>query len=202
MTSLDARLLLWINQGWSHPWLDSIFRTLSATWGFSFPFFALLVALLFLKHRRDGLWLGLSLLLLIVAGDALGNLLKHLLAQPRPCFEMASMVRPPGPCGGGRWGMPSNHALNFFAATAFLGLALRSKGARAGMLLINIGVAISRVYLARHYPSQVLVGAALGIAFGVAGWMVVRRLPFARRLLARQLEKSPQRAVDSHGLGH
>jgi undecaprenyl-diphosphatase len=179
--SLDARVLLAVNQGWAHPWLDALFGLLSAKWGFSFPFLALVVALLLLRRRRDGLWLGLSLVATVLCADALGNLLKHLIEQPRPCLELAQAVRPPGPCGGGRFGMPSNHALNFFAAATFLGLLARRRSAWGTLFTLAAAVGLSRVYLGRHYPSQVLVGAAIGVAAGLLGWLIVSRLPFGKR---------------------
>lgn len=43
-------------------------------------------------------------------------------------------------------------------------------------------VALSRVYLGLHYPSQVLAGAALGSALGLAAaGLGARYLPFLRR---------------------
>lgn len=180
--SLDARVLLAVNQGWAHPWLDPVFSLLSSKWGFSFPFLALAAVLLAVRWRRDGLWLGVALLATVLCGDALGNLLKHLLEQPRPCLELALQVRPPGPCGGGRFGMPSNHALNFFAAATFLGALLRRPRGWIGLYALAAAVALSRVYLGRHYPSQIFAGAALGAAVGLAAWMLVARLPFGRRI--------------------
>jgi len=49
--------------------------------------------------------------------------------------------------------MPSGHALNFFSAAAFLGLALRRRALTAALFAIAALVALSRVYLGVHYPS-------------------------------------------------
>ena len=202
--SLDSRILLAVNQGWAHPWLDALFRQLSATWGFSFPFLALLVALLLRRFGRDGLWLSMALAAVVLCGDAVGNLLKHLLTMPRPCLELAAQIRPPGPCGGGNLGMPSNHALNFFAASAFLAPWLRGRWSRWALFLLAAAVGLSRVYLGRHYPSQVLVGASLGLIVGFAGAWMTARTALGRRLRERRFSAEPQgaNAMDSQEPAH
>ncbi|MFF4319916.1 bifunctional phosphatase PAP2/diacylglycerol kinase family protein [Streptomyces sp. NPDC001568] len=65
---------------------------------------------------------------------------------------------------------PSGHAASAFAFTA--GLALESPGWGAVVAPVAASVAFSRVYTGVHYPSDVVTGAALGVAAG----FVVRRL--------------------------
>ncbi|MFD3676513.1 bifunctional phosphatase PAP2/diacylglycerol kinase family protein [Streptomyces sp. NPDC058613] len=65
---------------------------------------------------------------------------------------------------------PSGHSASAFAFTA--GLALESPGWGAVVAPVAASVAFSRVYTGVHYPSDVLAGAALGVAAG----FVVRRL--------------------------
>ncbi|MCY0948902.1 bifunctional phosphatase PAP2/diacylglycerol kinase family protein [Streptomyces sp. H27-S2] len=65
---------------------------------------------------------------------------------------------------------PSGHSASAFAFTA--GLALESPGWGAVVVPVAASVAFSRVYTGVHYPSDVLAGAALGVAAG----FVVRRL--------------------------
>ncbi|MFD3700761.1 bifunctional phosphatase PAP2/diacylglycerol kinase family protein [Streptomyces sp. NPDC058646] len=65
---------------------------------------------------------------------------------------------------------PSGHSASAFAFTA--GLTLESPGWGAALAPVAASVAFSRVYTGVHYPSDVLAGAALGVAAG----FVVRRL--------------------------
>lgn len=65
---------------------------------------------------------------------------------------------------------PSGHSASAFAFAA--GLALESPGWGAAVAPVAASVAFSRVYTGVHYPSDVLAGAALGVAAG----FVVRRL--------------------------
>ena len=71
------------------------------------------------------------------------------------------------------YGFPSDHAVMAGAATA--GLLLYSR--RLGTLAVVAAVilAFSRVYIAAHYPHDVIAGLALGAAVAVLGWWLVRR---------------------------
>lgn len=193
---MDEALLVWINQGWAHPWLDGLFAWLSSR-GFSLPLLALLVALLARRHGRDGLKLGLLLIALVIGGDALGNGLKHLIGQPRPCAEIPELLRLAGKAAGEACkgaehsGMPSNHALNFFLTAAFLGAALRSWLWGLSLGTIAVAVALSRVYLGVHYPTQILAGGMFGATLGfLAAQAALTYGAFAHRILAvRELRK-------------
>jgi undecaprenyl-diphosphatase len=185
---MDETLLLWINHAWAHPALDIFFSFLSSRHAFALPLAIVLLVLFTWRWRKAGVQLWLVMLLVTGTGDAMGNGLKHLFAQHRPCYSLAQQVRqlnvPPGtPCGSNLSGMPSNHALNGFAVAAFLALSLR-RGLWSSLLFaIAALVALSRVYLAKHFPSQVAVGAVVGTVWGLAGaWLALRYLPFLQDL--------------------
>lgn len=181
--TMDETLLLRINQGWAHPALDALFGYLSWYAGFGLPLLALLLVWLAWRRRVAGLKLGLALILVVAAGETLGQFAKDIWQQSRPCQAAAAHVRlPPGiECRNPFAGMPSNHALNYFAAATFLGAALRRRGLTAALLAVATLVVLSRVYLGLHYPSQVLAGAALGSALGLVAGLGARYLPFLRR---------------------
>ena len=182
--------MLWINQGWANPVLDGLFVWLSSRPGFALPFALGLLALFTWRWRKAGLYLWLLLLLVVGTGDFIGAQLKDVLAQPRPCYSLAEQVRqldraPGVACGANLSGMPSNHALNAFATAAFLTVVL---GRRAALLfLVAALVALSRVYLAKHFPSQIATGALIGTIWGLtAAWLGLNYLPFLQRIRARR----------------
>jgi undecaprenyl-diphosphatase len=74
--------------------------------------------------------------------------------------------------------LPSGHATTAFAALAAVGLVWPRL--RWIMLAYALAIAVSRVVLLAHYPSDVIAGAALGAggAFLVRDWFAARRLGF------------------------
>ncbi|HEX2507845.1 MAG TPA: phosphatase PAP2 family protein, partial [Miltoncostaeaceae bacterium] len=76
--------------------------------------------------------------------------------------------------------MPSGHAATAAAAAGVV--ALLHPRLRAPLAALVAAIALSRVYLGVHYPSDVIVGAALGLAIA---WIVVA---LARRVVRRRRE--------------
>lgn len=184
---MDEQVLLWINQGWAHPWLDVFFTWVSRRATFSLPLLGLIGLVCHHRHGRDGLKLWGLLVLAIVIGDQIGNLLKAHFHLPRPCAVIFDLIRQPGRTEGGSCldmlhGMPSNHALNFFLAAAFM---TATASWRWALFLgpIAVAVGISRVYLGVHYPSHVLAGAAIGCTLGLlAAYLARKNFAFVSRI--------------------
>jgi membrane-associated phospholipid phosphatase len=68
---------------------------------------------------------------------------------------------------------PSDHAVMAGAAAAGLWLVSRRLGAIA--TVAALALAASRVYIAAHYPHDVVAGLLVGAAIALLGWFVVRR---------------------------
>lgn len=170
---MDETLLLMINPGWSHPALDLLFTWVSERWTFSIPLLLILLWDAVRRAGRQGLRLWLLLVVSIGIGDAVGNTLKSWIAEPRPCYSHHALLveaggRPMDRCEGARaTGMPSNHALNFFLTATFMATASTWRGWQVGLVVAAVLVALSRVYLGKHLPSQVAAGAAIGMALGI-----------------------------------
>jgi undecaprenyl-diphosphatase len=60
---------------------------------------------------------------------------------------------------------PSDHAMAFFAASTGLCFISRSLGAVLS-IYVALFVALPRIYLGLHYPTDVLAGAFIGVLFG------------------------------------
>ena len=134
-------------------------------------FIAIAVILLLIpKYRKMGAMLGLALAI----GFLVGNLtLKPLIARIRP-YDMPGVEIELLVSDLGDKSFPSGHTLACFEAATVLMLNDKRFGIPA--LVIAISVALSRLYLYVHYPTDVLAGAVLGIAFGVASVYLVRRI--------------------------
>lgn len=107
--------------------------------------------------------LGLAALLANVASHAVVQILKRLVARPRPCDpdgHLLARIALPDP-----FSFPSGHAA---AATAVAAtLTLWEPGLGFVLVPLAVGVAVSRVTLRVHHVSDVLAGAALGLAGAV-----------------------------------
>ncbi len=171
---MDKSILLFINHGWANPVLDRFFEWISLWYGFGVPL-ALFMLLVFRRRwERRGTLLWIFLVLLLTTGETGGRVLKHVASQPRPCFDLAGVVRQPdqrdaGGCEDPQQGMPSNHALDYFAAATVVAATFRSRWWTVCGFGVALLVGVSRVYLGQHYPSQVAAGASLGIAWGFVG---------------------------------
>jgi len=189
---LDTTLLRLINLSATQPWLDAVMELLSSSWSFAFPLLGVIGIVMLRRHGwLVGGVLWVLLLVVIGLGDLTGNGLKHLLAAPRPCHALPD-VRTLGACVAPFAGMPSNHALNFFAAAAFFTATTRSRRWSVILFVLAGLVGVSRIYLGKHFPSQVLAGAALGLGLGfLAGWLARRLLPRLRQITGATGSDSP-----------
>ncbi|WP_329385443.1 phosphatase PAP2 family protein [Streptomyces sp. NBC_01351] len=106
---------------------------------------------------------------LALASATINTVGKWSVRRPRPLLEGVPAARQLA-TQPQTTSFPSGHAASAFAFTA--GLALESPGWAAAVAPVAASVAFSRVYTGVHYPSDVLAGAALGVASG----FVVRRL--------------------------
>lgn len=160
--SIDLMIFYFFNHTISLPILDKFFSVITSVNNWYIAYIILL-GISWTKGGKRGKIAVVGVILLIIASDQTGyRLLKEFFARPRPCDILADVITPIG-CTG-TYSFPSNHALNNFAA-AFFFYKLFPK--LKWILFITAGlVAISRVYLGLHYPSDIIGGALIGIAFG------------------------------------
>jgi undecaprenyl-diphosphatase len=178
---LDHRLLLAINSAYS-PRLDKVMTFASDRYVW-IPFYVILIIWLLYHYRHRAK----AVLPMLVAAVALADsitskLFKPIIGRPRPCHapDLAPLLHLPDGCGG-QFGFMSSHAANSVAMAVFLLLALpagRFKGLKAGVFLWAALLCYSRVYLAAHYPSDVLCGALVGALLGwLAAWVFSKADP-------------------------
>ncbi|MDI6891003.1 MAG: glycosyltransferase family 39 protein [Thermodesulfovibrionales bacterium] len=123
------------------------------------------VALFFLKDwKRAGIVLILSLTSLALS-DWGSHMLKHVFERPRPCNALEGVHLLVG-CSSS-YSMPSNHAVNAFAFASPFFILFKNK-IRYAFVIVALLVGFSRVYVGVHYPSDVLVGALMGVALAIS----------------------------------
>jgi undecaprenyl-diphosphatase len=112
---------------------------------------------------------------LALASATINTLGKRTVRRPRPLLDKVPSIRQlkRQPI---TTSFPSGHSAS--AAAFAAGVALESRGWGAAVAPVAAAVALSRVYTGVHYPSDVLVGAALGVgaAYAVRGLVPTRDL--------------------------
>lgn len=85
-----------------------------------------------------------------------------------PANPLSEMVHIVGGYRGGSYGFPSCHAANSFALASFLILLFANRKLSLFIFAWAVLNSYSRVYLGVHYPGDLLVGAIIGTAAGLA----------------------------------
>lgn len=134
-----------------------------------------LVLLIFKKTRRCGLAMAVALVLDFVVVNLI---LKNAIARERPWTHTAEL--PWAEEFYSQYGIelsldycfPSGHTAITFCAAAVLVIFYRAKATPAVVIAFIIG--LSRIYLAEHFPTDVLGGVVFGCLCGVAGYYLYR----------------------------
>jgi undecaprenyl-diphosphatase len=144
-------------------WLDDFFIALSWIGGLGAVWVAIALAV-------SVAWRRPSILLMVLAADAAGDLLsnlgKALIPRHRP-FE--HQLGPPSSTHS----FPSGHATTSFACATVL--AHYVPRLRVLFFFLAALIALSRVYNGMHYPTDVIAGAVLGVLIALLLLAAVRR---------------------------
>lgn len=163
----DKQLLLFLHHLGSEKW-DFLWLCITNKW-FSIPVYALLLGLCLFRFKAKRTFIILIFIgLMILCCDQLANVFKHGFQRLRPCHdpEIINSIRKV--ICGGSYGYFSAHAANSFALATFFFQLLKPyyKGIYA-LFIWAILVSYSRIYLAVHFPGDVITGAFFGVIFGI-----------------------------------
>ena len=185
IVSLDERLLLTVNGAWS-PFLDAIMKPLSAI-AIWFPMYLLLAVACFFKRfyatqcggyairkpiADNKFWVaGLTAVAVCVLGYLLCdwgcNLVKDLVARPRPGYNPATAGGRFPTGTGSPYGFFSAHAANTICFALLISGILGHRWLRIALVVWSLLVSYSRIYLGYHFPGDVLVGLIYGICVAI-----------------------------------
>jgi len=178
----DQALLLLLNQDWRAPVLDLVLPLFSSR----AILFTLLAGLLVWRSALRGKGQALYFILLVLAmgaSDLATNQVKQAVGRLRPENIVAGTYHQQS----GQWerlpadltpdrergsGFPSAHAANS-AALALLAVLLWPR-LRRGLWALPLLVGWSRVYLGKHFPTDVLAGWLLGLGIAWLFWLAWR----------------------------
>ncbi|MBI4199985.1 MAG: phosphatase PAP2 family protein [Chloroflexi bacterium] len=185
LAKADERALLWLN-GWAGrwPWLDALAQTVASDYLVPVAMGLMLLALWFTggtpwdRERRQ------RSVFTALAGLTMASWvvleLNKVLFRPRPFQTLDLTLLFYRPVDSS---FPANPAAVVFAIAAGVWL----KDRRSGTALAAVGAlySLSRVYVGVFYPSDVLGGAAIGVATALLSALVLRWLEPLPRLLLR-----------------
>jgi membrane-associated phospholipid phosphatase len=164
----NSEIFLFLNHKFSR--LPDLFWTTFSLGGNGWFIFAILLPVIFFVPRI----IFAALLSGIITG-IMSNLAKSYFDTPRPAFvlDQASFHIIESPLLHSA--MPSGHTMTVFAiCTAIIFSAPKSSRNYLNFLwLLAIGTGLSRIAVGAHWPSDVLVGASLGIFCGLLGTTLI-----------------------------
>lgn len=179
LNHIDQAVFFFINVTLENPVTNFIMPVVTNDWVLR-AIYGLAMILLLWKGDARLRWLVLfSVVALVLSDQIAAGYLKPFWARPRPCHGLAGINLLVG-CGGG-YAMPSAHAASSFGQAVLFSFHYR----RYAWYFYGLAtlVALSRVFVGVHYPGDILVGAVLGTAIGVALAAVFR--PYYRAISGR-----------------
>lgn len=171
LSQFEGQLLLWIQEVLRQPWLDPIvaFYTKLGDHGLVW-IAACALMLLWPKTRRAGLAGACALVMSLLCTNII---LKHIFVRPRPWLVLEGLV--PLVVEGDPNSFPSGHSSAALScAAAWWGhLPKPWRGIAAGAAVL---MALSRLYVGVHFPSDVACGMLVGLFCGWMGQRIARSL--------------------------
>jgi undecaprenyl-diphosphatase len=159
------------------PLPDLLMTWVSGTWIWV-PFYAFLLFYYYKWMDLKVLYLLVFVALMITVTDQFTSaFMKPYFLRLRPCHEpeLIPLLHLPDGCGG-TYGFASSHASNTFGLASFSWFLFGKLHRNVAWLWLWAAVvSFSRVYLGKHYPLDVIAGAAVGVVTGFGlQWLMVK----------------------------
>ena len=159
--NIDWSILRYIQENFRNTFMDNAMRFITKIGDVGAVWIAIAIIFLFIKNRRDT---GVKIAIGLIIVSILGNLVfKNLFARPRPFIsdkDIELLINEPF-----GFSFPSGHSFSSFVAATIIFLDDRKMGYLA--MIMAVLIALSRIYLYVHFPSDILAGMLLGILLGV-----------------------------------
>ncbi|SMC21859.1 undecaprenyl-diphosphatase [Clostridium acidisoli DSM 12555] len=153
----DNYVLFIINRKMKNKYLDKVMPVITSLGNLGVVWLAIAVILLFVEKNKS---IGEVVILTMIFSTIVGEgIIKHLVKRVRPCNQKNNstllIVKPIS------YSFPSGHTLSSFAAAEVLSIYFINY--KIIFITIALLIALSRIYLYVHYPTDVIAGMLIGI---------------------------------------
>ena len=118
------------------------------------------------RYKKVGLSMAIALILSLIFCN---GIMKHMWARPRAFWVEGQNFQTIHD-----YSFPSGHSSASFAAATAIFMWQKKEGTAA--LVLAALIAVSRLYLTVHYPTDVLAGTVTGIIYGIAAYYITKLL--------------------------
>ena len=176
----DKYLLLWVHKN-HNTFLDYLMPAITSSDNWTIPIILLILFLGFRCGKKGRIALVIIVICLGTTDALCAQVLKPFFQRLRPShLSIEGLNLLVGK--GGKWSMPSNHAANIFALSTILSYFYERF--KFPLYLFSVVIAISRVYVGVHYPSDILIGSFVGYLIGwttISMWVILEIRELKRR---------------------
>ena len=176
----DKYLLLWVHKN-HNTFLDYLMPAITSSDNWTIPIILLILFLGFRCGKKGRIALVIIVICLGTTDALCAQVLKPFFQRLRPShLSIEGLNLLVGQ--GGKWSMPSNHAANIFALSTILSYFYERF--KFPLYLFSVVIAISRVYVGVHYPSDILIGSFVGYLIGwttISMWVILKIRELKRR---------------------
>ncbi|MCQ6280460.1 phosphatase PAP2 family protein [Bacillus sp. EB600] len=156
----ECHLFQNVNQHFDKKYLNFFFRTITHLGGASFTIGIMLILLIF--SSKETRMTALASALALASSHLPVHFVKKLFPRKRPYITLEETKFPANPLQDHSF--PSGHTTAFFSV--IIPFVLLIPNLAIVLIPLGICVAISRIYLGLHYPSDVIAGGILGSLVG------------------------------------
>lgn len=151
------------------------------------PFYLLILALVWRKYGFKGLLLFLlSVGVAMGVSDLVAGIFKHsgplaelwpsFPVRPRPMFTEGLKNLHVVSFDHGRYGTVSAHAATIVSLALLSSLIIARRWFTVVVTVVAVAVCYSRIYLACHFPQDILLGSLVGVISAIFGYIIFRLL--------------------------
>ena len=170
LLEIDRYFFLKINKDCSNSFFDSVmpFFREPIFWA---PLYLFVLFFIILNFSKKAVWWCIGAIVTVALTDSISSkIIKPLFARPRPCMdpEFSAQVKLVASYCGGNGSFTSSHAANHFGLAMFFFVTLQHIAPKFinYFFLWAALVCFAQIYVGVHYPSDIIVGALLGILIG------------------------------------